>query len=98
MKKGSIRIFTEVTYSKPLHKNYITNKPIIKLFDDIWSMDIIDLNDYTPENKRGFLCILVVINKFSKIDWTFALNNKNAQSVNNSLKKFSNHLKENQIW
>ena len=48
------RIFIEGTFSKPPKKNYTTNKTDIYNIDDIWSFDILDLNDYRLENNRGY--------------------------------------------
>ena len=48
-------------------------------FDDIWSLDIPDLKDYGPENKRVYRYVLVNKNNFAKIGWTSPLENKNAQ-------------------
>ena len=52
--------------------------------DDIWSLDILDLNDYGPENNRGYRYVLVVIDNFSKFGWTIPLKNKNAQTIRDS--------------
>ena len=47
-------------------------------------MDILDLKDYGPENKRGYRYVLVAIDNFSKIGWTIPLKNKNAQTIRDS--------------
>ena len=39
------------------------------------------MNDYAPENNRGYWYILVGIDNFSKFGWTIPLKNKYAQSV-----------------
>ena len=39
----------------------------------------LDMNDYGPENKKGFRYILIVIGNFSKFCWTLPLKNKYAQ-------------------
>ena len=52
--------------------------------DDIWSLDILDLKDYGPENNRGYRCVPVTIDNFSKFGWTVPIKNKNAQTIKDS--------------
>ena len=81
MTQKNIKIFIKEIYSKPPKKNYITNKTDVYYFDDIWSLDILDLKDYGPENNRGYRYVLVTIDNFSKFGWTIPLKNKNAQTI-----------------
>ena len=48
-------------------KNYATNKTNVYHIDNIWSLDILDLKDYGPENNRKYRYVLVVIDNFSKM-------------------------------
>ena len=80
----NIKIFINEIYSKPHKKNYATNKTNVYYIDDIWSLDILDLKDYGPENKKGYRYVLVVIDNFSKFGWTTPLKNKNAQTIKDS--------------
>ena len=50
----TIQIFGKTNYSEPAKKNYPTNKTDDCHIDDIWSLDILGLNDYDPENNRGY--------------------------------------------
>ena len=84
MTQKNIKIFVNEIYSKPPRKNYATNKTDVYHFDDIWSLDILDLKDYGPENNRGYRYVLVTINNFSKYGWTVPLKNKNAQTIKDS--------------
>ena len=84
MTQKNIKIFINEIYSKPPKKNYITNKTDVYHIDDIWSLDILDLKDYGPENNRGYRYVLVTIDNFSKFGWTIPLKNKNAQTIKNS--------------
>ena len=84
MTQKNIKIFINEIYSKPPKKNYITNKTDVYYIDDIWSLDILDLKDYSPENNRGYRYVLVVIDNFSKFGWTTPLKNKNAQTIKDS--------------
>ena len=84
MTQKNIKIFINEIYSKPPKKNYITNKTDVYHIDDIWSLDILDLKDYGPENNRGYRYVLVIIDNFSKFGWTSPLKNKNAQTIKDS--------------
>ena len=53
MSHKNIKIFRNEIYSKPLKKNYPTNKTDVYHIDDIWSLDILDLKDYGPKNNRA---------------------------------------------
>ena len=84
MTQKNIKIFINEIYSKPPKKNFNTNKTNVYQIDDIWSLDILDLKDYGPENNRGYRYVLVVIDNFSKFGWTVPLKNKNAQTIKDS--------------
>ena len=87
MTQKNIKIFINEIYSKPPKKNYITNKTNVYYIDDIWSLDILDLKDYGPKNNKGYRYVLVIIDNFSKFDWTVPLKNKNAQTTKDSFEK-----------
>ena len=82
-----MKIFIDEIYSKAPMKNYPTNKTIIKSIDDIWSSDLLDMNDYDPKNNSSYRYILVVIDNFSKFGWTIPLKNKYAQSITDAFSK-----------
>ena len=84
MTQKNIKIFINEIYSKPPKKNYATNKTDVYHIDDTWSLDILDLKDYGPENNRGYRYVLVTIDNFSKYGWTIPLKNKNAQTIKDS--------------
>ena len=54
--------------------------------DDFWSLDILDLKDYGPENNRNNRFVFVVIDNFSKFGWTVPLRIKNAITTKDSSK------------
>ena len=84
MTQKNIKIFRNEIYSKPPKRNYATNKTDVYFIDDIWSLDILDLKDYGPENNRGYRYVLVTIDNFSKYGWTIPIKNKNAQTIKDS--------------
>ena len=87
MSQKHIKMFINEIYSIPPKKNYPTNKTDVYYIDDIWSLDILDLKDFGPENNRGYRYVLVVIDNFSKFGWTLPLKNKNAQTIKDSFEK-----------
>ena len=84
MTQKTFEIFINENYSKPPKKNYAANKTDVYQVDDFWSLDILDLKDYGPENNRGYRYVLVTIDNFSKFGWTIPLKNKNAQTIKDS--------------
>ena len=70
MIQKSIKIFINEIYSKPSKKVYATSKTDVYHIDDIWSLDILDLKDYDPENNRRYRYVFVFIDNFSKYGWT----------------------------
>ena len=81
MIQNSIKVLIDEIYSKPPKNNCLTNKTDVYRIDDIWNLDILDLKDYDPENNRGYIYILVIIDKFSKFGLTKPFKNKNAQTI-----------------
>ena len=84
MTQKNIKFFINEIYSKQPKKYYATNKTDVYHIDDIWSLDILDLKDYSPENNKGYKYVLVVIDNFSKYGWTIPLKNKNRQTIKDS--------------
>ena len=72
---------------KTTQKNYPTNKTDVYHIDDIWSLDVLDLKDYGPENKRGHRYVLVVVDNFSNLGWTIPFK-KSSQTKKDSFEKF----------
>ena len=57
---------TKITPKGP-KLNYITNKTDFFFFSKFFGvLHILDLKDYVPENPKGCIYLLVVIDKFSK--------------------------------
>ena len=89
MTQKNIKIFINEIYSEAPKKNYDTNKTDEYYIDDIWSLDILDLKDYGPENNKGYRYVLVIIDNFSKYGWTIPLKNKNAHTIKDSFENIS---------
>ena len=98
MTQKTIKFFVRENYSKPPKKNYSTNKTDVYFFDSIWSLDILDLKDYSSESNRGYRYVLVVIHNFNKYGWTILLKIKNAVTITNCFENKTISAKENQIY
>ena len=68
--------FLLTIHSKPPKKNNVTNKKDVYRVDGIWSVDILDIRDSGPANKRNYRYVLVIMDNFSKFCWTLPLKNK----------------------
>ena len=84
MTQKNNKTFINEIYSKPPKKNNSTNKTDVNYIDEIWSLDILDLKDYGPENNRGYSYVLVVLDNFSNYGWTVHLKIKNAETMKDS--------------
>ena len=84
----NIKIFINEIYSKGPKEIYATNKTDVRLVDDTWSLDSVDLKDYGPENNRGYRYVLVIIDNFSNFGWAVPIKNKNAQTIKDSFENF----------
>ena len=93
MTQKNIKIFIKEIYSKGPKKIFATNKTDVYYIDDIWSLDILDLKDYGPENNRGYRYVLVIIDNFSKFGWTTPLKNKYAQTIKDSFENILTNSK-----
>ena len=49
MTQKTIKVFRDEIYSKPPKKKYPVTKTDVYLIDDSWSLDILDLKDYSIE-------------------------------------------------
>ena len=88
MTHKTIKVFMNEVYSKGPKQNYITTETDVYFIDNIWSLDMLDLKEYSSENIRGCRYVFVVINNFSKFGWTFLLKNKMAQTKKESFENF----------
>ena len=81
MLQETIKILRHEICSEPPKEKYPANKTDVCQIDNIWSLDILDIKRYCPENNRGYRDILVVTDNFKKSGWTVPLKNKNAQTI-----------------
>ena len=76
MTQKTIKIFMNENYSTRPKKIFNTYRGDVYHIDTIWSLDILDLKVYRPENKRSYRYVLVIIDIFSKFGWTLPLKRK----------------------
>ena len=84
IERDLIKIFIEEIQSRSPKKSYGTNKTITRSIDDTWSSYFLDMNDYGPENNRGYRYVLIVVDNFSEFGRTIPLKNKYAQSISDT--------------
>ena len=53
-KKDLTKIFVDENYSKPLSRNYSTNKMICNHFNEIWTIDLADFSDCKTSKNKGY--------------------------------------------
>ena len=87
MAQKNIKTFLNEIVPGPPKKKYATNKTDVYHIDDNWSLDILDLEDYGPENNERYGYVLVVIDNFSKFGWTVPIRKKTAQTTKDSREK-----------
>ena len=75
MTQRTIDNFVYVIRSKPPKQNYF-NKTDVYHIDDTWSLDILDIKHYGPENNGGYRYVLVGIDDFSRFGCTVLLKRK----------------------
>ena len=73
--------------SKPAEKNNAINKTDVYHIDDILSLYISELKDYSVKNNRRLRYDLVIIDSFSKFGWTVPLKKKKAQTERDVFEK-----------
>ena len=82
-KKDNIKTFIDEIYCSPPKKNYETNKIIYNHIDEIGSIDLADMVDCKTSNKKGYRCIFIIFDNFSKYLWAISLKNKYSQTITN---------------
>lgn len=71
---------------KPARINFMRRRVIIKGLNDLFQADLVDMKEYSRENK-GYKYILVVINCFSKFVWALPLKTKTGTEVTRAMEK-----------
>ena len=87
VKKDKFKIFTDEIFSKPLKRNYPSNKIIYNHIDEIWSIDLADLVDYKTSNNKGYRYMFIVIDNFSKHLWAKPLKNEKSKTITDEFSK-----------
>lgn len=75
---------------RPVRKNFIRRRVIMKGVDDVWQADLVEMQPYAIFN-NGYRYLLVVIDTFSKYAWVKPCKTKNAKDVTTA---FQSILKE----
>jgi transposase InsO family protein len=70
---------------KPARKNYPRRKMIMKAIDDLWQIDLVEMQKFSKINK-GYKYILTIICVFSKFAWAVPVKRKTAVDVTAALR------------
>lgn len=81
--KNKINIVNEL--HRQARKNFIRRHTVIKGYDDLWQIDLAEMQQYFDKND-GYRYILVCINCYSKYVHTRPLKNKTGVEVTNAMK------------
>lgn len=71
---------------KPARRNFVRLKTYVKAIDDLWQIDLADVQSYSKKN-RGNKYILVVIDVLSKYVWAAPVRDKRGISVTNAMRE-----------
>ena len=84
---------------KPIIKNFKRRKVYSSFKDNIWGVDLADMQLISKYNK-GIRYLLCVIDSFSRYAWVIPLKNKKGESIVEGFKKILNdsNRKPNKIW
>ena len=85
MKKDLTRIFIDEINSKPLKKNFPTNRIKYNHIFEIWSIDLADMVDFKISNNKGFRYIFTIFDNISKYLWAIPLKIKNSNTIINEV-------------
>lgn len=74
---------------KPARRIFKRRKFILKGIDDLWQADLIELGEYSKDNK-GYKFVLTVIDCFSKFAWARPILSKSSSDVCNAFENILN--------
>ena len=69
-----------------MKQTLLRRKVITKGIDDVWSCDLMEMQEWSRDNK-GFRYMLNVINVLSKYAWSVPLKDKSGKTVLDAFKK-----------
>ena len=82
---------------KPIIKNFKKRKIYSSFRDNIWGVDLADMQSLRKYNK-GIKYLLCAIDLFSKYAWVVPIKDKKGTSIVNAFKKIISKRKPNKIW
>jgi hypothetical protein len=79
---------TQDTYTlhKPVRWRFTRNRTLVSKIDDVWQMDLVDMQSYKRENS-GYGYLLTCIDVFSKYAWAIAIRTKQSKEISATLKE-----------
>ena len=99
--KGNLLVNSQLAEElhKPIIKNFKRSKVYSSFKDNIWGVDLADMQLITRYNK-GIRNILCVIDLFGRYVWVIPLKNKKGESIVEGFQKIldDSNRKPNKIW
>ena len=99
--KGNLQVNSQLAEElhKPIIKNFKRRKVYCSFKDNIWGVDLADMQLISKYNK-GIRYLLCVIDLFSRYAWVIPLKNKKGGTIDEGFKKIldDSNRKPNKIW
>ena len=99
--KGNLHVNSQLAEElhKPIIKNFKRKKVYSSFKDNIWGVDLADMQLISKYNK-GIRYLLCVIDLFSRYAWVIPLKNKKGESIVEGFEKIldDSNRKPNKIW
>ena len=82
---------------KPIRRNFPKRRVIVHNVDDIWCSDLVDMQKLSKWNK-GYKCLLMVLDLFSKYGWIVPLKTKTGLEVSKAFESIFQQNKPKKLW
>jgi len=83
---------------KPIKRNFARRRVIVNHIDEIWCSDLVEMQQFSKWNK-GYRCLLMVLDVFSKYGWIVALKDKKGETVTQAFETiFKEVRKPEYLW
>ena len=84
---------------KPIKKKFQKRKVVVFRVDEIWSCDLVDMQEWNKENDN-YKYLLNIVDVFSKYAWSIPIVNKTGQTVTNAFSDIfiNDKRKPEKIW
>ena len=81
----------------PIRRNFKKRRVIARGVDDIWAIDLIDMQEFASDN-NNYKYLLSVIDIVSKYAWVLPLKNKSGIETTKAFKEILSERNPNKVW